>query len=650
MSSQKKKAFTLVELIVVITILGILATMAFIALLWYATDARNSSRISDLNHIKKSLALFSLATGKYPQPDNAQNVTYSWWTVPMWKQWIIGDTVTTQLSRNLNKKPIDPLYDIEYIYSTTDDGTKFEIMSLYEPIGTQNTVKIDWNYAWMWVKSWHYIIPTPSIITAENLPLDLDSTTIASQVISHGENIPNMWTNRIQQSTWTLNFLNFDVYNGLLDKDTDSSEFLNVYNVVANTYSGSSVEDIWNIETLLSKTTDDEKINFIKTIVLNTSSNQSSSLATTTYSCTWTLPSQNVSTSNNTWLTIDTAWQNTASWDDCYYECTWWYTWINCDIPPALITSTDCTSAWWIWVSNDVYIWTTQWDWFCISPRFWDWNTDSNNWDGAISFNGWWNYNLTYFNWWDPSSIDDTWNALPEYGQTKILDSQVSYTCKTLWTANSDYDTSDTIVWRMKWLATTWNNHTQAQNIDWITWVNPINGHVVPALYIADCIDWVKNLGTTMTYIHNNGTTDEVTYAEYSTDVSLNVSNAYLTNATYQNRQKYLIAWTQETGSHLPSAMSYITSWYASASDTDWDFLVWVDRWEYQVACELWLLTDGNDDLDNEWIRTSAIGGTTGTIWWRYARIIGSNGCWDQSFHGTGNRSNNFSARFIVRP
>jgi hypothetical protein len=50
-----------------------------------------------------------------------------------------------------------------------------------------------------------------------------------------------------------------------------------------------------------------------------------------------------------------------------------------------------------------------------------------------------------------------------------------------------------------------------------------------------------------MTYIHNNDTTDEVTYAEYSTNVTLNTDTAYLSNTTYQNRQKYLTAWTQKS-------------------------------------------------------------------------------------------------------
>ncbi len=52
-----RKWFTLVELIVVITILAILGTIAFISLQGYSSDARNSKRTSDLNSIASSLSV-----------------------------------------------------------------------------------------------------------------------------------------------------------------------------------------------------------------------------------------------------------------------------------------------------------------------------------------------------------------------------------------------------------------------------------------------------------------------------------------------------------------------------------------------------------------------------------------------------------------
>ncbi|MCH2188678.1 prepilin-type N-terminal cleavage/methylation domain-containing protein [Candidatus Gracilibacteria bacterium] len=55
MLHTKKQAFTLVELIVVITILAILGTIAFISLQGYSADARNSKRTQDLNNIAAAI-------------------------------------------------------------------------------------------------------------------------------------------------------------------------------------------------------------------------------------------------------------------------------------------------------------------------------------------------------------------------------------------------------------------------------------------------------------------------------------------------------------------------------------------------------------------------------------------------------------------
>jgi prepilin-type N-terminal cleavage/methylation domain-containing protein len=54
------KAFTLVELIVVITILAILGTIAFLALGGYSKNARDGVRTRDLNSIISTLTLFQV--------------------------------------------------------------------------------------------------------------------------------------------------------------------------------------------------------------------------------------------------------------------------------------------------------------------------------------------------------------------------------------------------------------------------------------------------------------------------------------------------------------------------------------------------------------------------------------------------------------
>jgi len=507
----------------------------------------------------------------------------------------------------------------------------------------------------VFIKTSTYIVPTPSILTSEDIWawLTLDNTNIKSQVTNFWKNIPNIWN--VNYNTWALVWLEL-VATWIITSDSTDAEKEAVMLAIQSAYTDCTElasSDIYAY--ILSKTTIDDLVVLVDTVVLGSSVAVPTN--TTTYSCTWTVPTSNVTKTNDTGLTVDTAWQTTTSWNDCYYECSSWYTWTNCEIEPPLITSTDCTIAWWIWVdtATDVYIWTTRWDWFCISPRVWDFAWDTT-WNG-ISWNGWWNQADWNYGWWDSSPIDDgtysvnsTWNPYPELWQTRKLDSEWGYTCKALWTATDIID-SDTIVWRMKWLTINKVNFTAIKNIDWVQNATPQNDHPIPALYIADCIDWVKNLWTTMTYTHNENSQFPITYADYNTDVILNTDTAYLSDITYQNRQKYLTAWTQETGSHLPSAMSYITSWAASANDTvDWDFLIWNDRWEYQVACEASLLTDANDDTDDEWIWLSAIGFTNGTGWGRRARVVGNAGCGDQYGYTSGYRTGTFSARFVVRP
>lgn len=77
MKKRNLFAFTIVELIVTITILAILGTIGFLSFKGYSKDARNSNRITDMKLIVKSMSLFEQAEGVYPIPDTPTSLTYS---------------------------------------------------------------------------------------------------------------------------------------------------------------------------------------------------------------------------------------------------------------------------------------------------------------------------------------------------------------------------------------------------------------------------------------------------------------------------------------------------------------------------------------------------------------------------------------------
>ena len=88
---KRRHGFTLVELIVVITILVILGTIAFMSLSGFSGSARDSSRVSDLTNISKALEIAYVKTGSYPDPENFSSVTYSGGT--LWKQGTLGESI-----------------------------------------------------------------------------------------------------------------------------------------------------------------------------------------------------------------------------------------------------------------------------------------------------------------------------------------------------------------------------------------------------------------------------------------------------------------------------------------------------------------------------------------------------------------------------
>ncbi len=68
-SNTKKRGFTLIELLVVIAIIGILATLAVVALQQARSRARDSKRVADMKQLQTALELFFNENSRYPTTD-----------------------------------------------------------------------------------------------------------------------------------------------------------------------------------------------------------------------------------------------------------------------------------------------------------------------------------------------------------------------------------------------------------------------------------------------------------------------------------------------------------------------------------------------------------------------------------------------------
>ena len=175
---KTNQAFTLVELIVVITILAILWTIAFISLQWYSKDTRNSVRLSDMSNINKMLWVKIVTAGKVPLPDNYVEITASGTVLNY--QWEAWERVLEQLwVSNGWKDPKDETY---YTYSTNTNLTKYQLLGFMEwdPIASvvsesfavsdlsDRAVKVYWDDVWILLEN------------VTNLPVTLDVDVVTT--------------------------------------------------------------------------------------------------------------------------------------------------------------------------------------------------------------------------------------------------------------------------------------------------------------------------------------------------------------------------------------------------------------------------------------------------------------------------------------
>jgi len=284
---QDKKALTLVELIVVTTILLILWTMAFLYYQSYTDNTRDSTRVFDTSKLQKSLELYKSSSWKFPEPTNWVDVTYSW--AVAWTQWTLWIKTRIEFWKKTNVwNFIDPLTKNEYTYSVTNDRLEYQLWIALEVDDKKDSfliwnrtyasksslrTHIVWNYNWKAVKvsTWglDYYITTPTIIASDlSNPKILEM--IEAKQISYEwyTNLPHSYSGVLVDNN---NSFDFSGWNNIVFSGTwsnlfsDKYERMKFYETMANRYNHSDLE--WKDRYVMFSSTYNDSLNPTKNYI-----------------------------------------------------------------------------------------------------------------------------------------------------------------------------------------------------------------------------------------------------------------------------------------------------------------------------------------------------------------------------------------------
>ena len=205
------KWFTLVELIVVITILAILSTIWFVSYSWYLAWVRDINRISQLKAIWDALHLYS-TNKNLPIPDDKVDVVSDWTDNIIAYQWDIwANVIDTIWYTSEWKDPKDWTY---FSYYLTKNKKYFQLMAHLEedPNSTAltlpllNSTNAEINYSkrfpaveWdkLWILTWTWNTPIhriDSIISSWSLDIADTWTWVFKSYLKTDESISWSWT------------------------------------------------------------------------------------------------------------------------------------------------------------------------------------------------------------------------------------------------------------------------------------------------------------------------------------------------------------------------------------------------------------------------------------------------------------------------
>ncbi|EKD25447.1 MAG: RTX family exoprotein, partial [uncultured bacterium (gcode 4)] len=193
--------FTLVELIVVITILSILWLIAMSSFQWYIAGSRDADRQSTLKQLETWLEIHKTRIWSYPRPDEISG-TWIINGISLSLLWYVWDPVSR--ITNLNKIPVDPLTKDRYVYATDTSGKYYQVAIELEKVQANYGIVIPQTYATttsqaniIWTYPWYLKYNSGSENWVTNIPsLIWNNTWSNIELTSSGTYyVLNQWDN-----------------------------------------------------------------------------------------------------------------------------------------------------------------------------------------------------------------------------------------------------------------------------------------------------------------------------------------------------------------------------------------------------------------------------------------------------------------------
>ena len=202
---MKNRAFTLVELLVVIWLLAILSTIWIISYSWYSSSTRDTNRITQLNEIYNWLNAYVFKQ-KRVLPDSKIDI-FSWWKIISY-QWYVWKKILWSIKYSADW--IDPKDWTFFSLYMTKNKKYFQLLAFLEEsdkvwilLWRTNAIDyskripyIKWSNLWILVNE--YNIPIQEITSIkDDQKLDIDNvwnTVYKSFVRNSRDILSGTWT------------------------------------------------------------------------------------------------------------------------------------------------------------------------------------------------------------------------------------------------------------------------------------------------------------------------------------------------------------------------------------------------------------------------------------------------------------------------